>query len=125
MDYFLHVFTLIQGKYSCIQANQCIILIYMYVCSCIYVYYKYILIYLLTAGLYSLFSADARNATLTPEAVDYLNKELAEDIEIYHYVQQRSFIAIKKVLEYRANNALEDNAYLRNREQCLVDKTCI
>ena len=62
---------------------------------------------------------------MTSEALDYLNKELADDIELYHYVQQRSFIVIKKVIEYRANNAIEDNTYLRNREQCLVNKTCI
>ena len=82
-------------------------------------------LHVLTAGLYSLFSPDEqRNETMTSEAVDYLNKELAEDIELYHYVQQRSFIAIKKVIEYRTNNALEDNTHLRNRE-CLANKTCI
>ena len=64
-----------------------------------------------------MFSPDPhRNETVTPEAMAYLNKVLAPDIELYHYVQQRCYLVVKKILEYRGNNDIEDSKILRYRD---------
>ncbi|KAK2153915.1 hypothetical protein LSH36_281g02011 [Paralvinella palmiformis] len=68
------------------------------------------------AGLYQMFSPDVyRNETLTPEALAFLNKELASDVELYYFVRQRFYLSMKKALEYRANTNLQDNEFLRHR----------
>ena len=57
-----------------------------------------------------------RNETITPEALEYLQKILAADLEVYNFVVQRFYLTIKKVVEYRANNHLEDTEHLHLRD---------
>ena len=53
-----------------------------------------------------------RDEPITPEALEYLNKALAADLDLYYFVQHRSYLTIKKVIEYRANNNIEDAIFV-------------
>ncbi|KAK2157686.1 hypothetical protein LSH36_186g00000 [Paralvinella palmiformis] len=68
------------------------------------------------SGLYHMFSSDVyRNETLTPEALAFPNKGLATDFELYYFVRQRFYLSMKKALEYRSLNNLEDTYWLHHR----------
>ncbi|KAK2153927.1 hypothetical protein LSH36_281g05049 [Paralvinella palmiformis] len=72
--------------------------------------------YVKMSGLYQMFTPDVyRNETVTPEVMSYLKKELSSDIELYRFVQEKLYLVVRKVLEYRANRDLEDSRLLRNR----------
>ena len=68
------------------------------------------------AGLYQMFNDDpGRNETISATTRAKLEKILAPDIELYEYVKSRFYVALKKVLEYRADTNLANSTSIYHR----------